>query len=301
MPSQKQEFSFPGQTTDQLLLFAYGTFLALGWTPKYAGPNAIVGYTPRSWNKYGDEIVVEANGEIMSVTSSQVHNESFDMMGKNKKHIKEFMGTFEKVRSSIPEPAWAEAIEQLRSQTVQTVTDEAKQAEEIEKVMKLSGSNLFVTYAIIAINVIVFILMAMNGAGIFDPNGIVHINWGSNYSPLTLSGDWWRLISCVFIHFGIIHLAMNTYALYMAGVYLEPMLGKTKYIIAYLVTGVFASLASLWWHSEGVNSAGASGAIFGLYGVFLALLLTNLIPKQMRSSLLQSIGVFVVFNLISDT
>jgi membrane associated rhomboid family serine protease len=44
---------------------------------------------------------------------------------------------------------------------------------------------------------------------------------------------------------------MNSYALYMAGVYLEPMLGKTKYIIAYLVTGIFASLASLWWHSEG--------------------------------------------------
>jgi len=51
MPSQKQEFSFPGQTTDQLLQFAYGAFLELGWTPKYAGPNAIVGYTPRSWNK----------------------------------------------------------------------------------------------------------------------------------------------------------------------------------------------------------------------------------------------------------
>jgi uncharacterized membrane protein YqgA involved in biofilm formation len=60
-------------------------------------------------------------------------------------------------------------------------------------------------------------------------------------------------------------------------------------------------LASLWWHSEGVNSAGASGAIFGLYGVFLALLFTNLIPKQTRSSLLQSIGVFVVFNLIYGT
>jgi len=84
----------------------------------------------------------------------------------------------------------------------------------------------------------------------------------------------------------------------MAGVYLEPMLGKTKYVIAYLATGVFASLASLWWHSEPVNSAGASGAIFGLYGIFLALLFTNLIPKQMRSSLLQSIGVFVVFNLV---
>jgi len=301
MPSQKQEFSFPGQTTDQLLLFAYGTFLELGWTPKYAGPNAIIGYTPRSWNKYDDEIIVEAAGETMSVKSSLVHNESFDMMGKNKKHIKDFMEVFEKVKSSTPKREWTTSIEDLRTQTVQTVTEEAKQAEEINKVMKLSGSNLYATYAIIGINVIVFILMVINGAGIFTPNAFVHIDWGSNFSPLTLSGDWWRLFTCIFIHFGIIHLAMNSYALYMAGVFLEPMLGKTKYIIAYLATGIFASLASLWWHSEGINSAGASGAIFGLYGVFLALLFTNLIPKQMRSSLLQSIGVFVVFNLIYGT
>jgi membrane associated rhomboid family serine protease len=140
--------------------------------------------------------------------------------------------------------------------------------------------------------------MAINGAGIFDADGYTQVTWGSNFTPLTLSGDWWRLITCMFIHFGIIHLAMNTYALYMAGIYLEPMLGKTRFIVAYLCTGIVASIASLWWHSEGVNSAGASGAIFGMYGVFLALLFTNLIPKQIRGALLQSIGVFVVFNLI---
>ena len=299
MPSQKQEFSFPGQTTDQLLLFAYGTFLELGWTPKYAGPNAIVGYTPRSWNKYDDEIVVEANDETMSVTSSLVHNESFDVRGKNKKHIKDFMEAFEKVRSSMPKPGWAEAIELLRSQTVQTVTEETKQAEEIEKVMKLSRSNLYVTYGIIAINVVVFILMIIDGAEIFTvKNGLVHIEWGSNVTGLTLSGEWWRLITSTFLHFGIIHLAMNMYALYTAGVYLEPMLGKTKYIAAYLCTGIIAGIVSLWWHKDGVNGAGASGAIFGLYGVFLALLFTNLIPKQVRSALLQSIGIFVVFNIV---
>src|SRR5436190_6565943 len=297
MPSQKQEFSFPGQTTEQLLLLAYGTFLELGWTPKYAGPNAIVGYTPRSWNKYDDEIIVEATEEIISVKSSLVHNESFDMMGKNKKHISDFIEAFEKMRSSAPRQEWTTAIKNLRAQTIQTVTEEATQIEEINRVMKLSGSNLYATYALIGINVIVFILMAINGAGIFNANALVHIEWGSNYSPLTLSGDWWRLFTCMFIHFGIIHLAMNSYALYMAGVYLEPMLGKTKYIIAYVTTGIFASLASLWWHTEGVNSAGASGAIFGLYGIFLALLFTNLIPKQMRTPLLKSIGVFVVFNL----
>ena len=75
------------------------------------------------------------------------------------------------------------------------------------------------------------------------------------------------------------------------------MLGKVKYITAYLCTGIIASVVSLWWHKDGINSAGASGAIFGLYGLFLALLTTNLIPKQMRQPLLQSIVIFVVYNL----
>ena len=77
---------------------------------------------------------------------------------------------------------------------------EVKDAEEIDAAMNLSNSNLYVTYAIIAINVLVFILMAINGAGIMETNGLVHIKWGSNYTPLTLSGDWWRLVSNVFIH-----------------------------------------------------------------------------------------------------
>lgn len=158
---------------------------------------------------------------------------------------------------------------------------------------------MLVTYSIIAINVIVFILMAMQGAGIFEANGYVHIRWGSNYGPLTLSGDWWRLITSTFLHFGIIHLLMNMYCLFTVGIYLEPMLGKTKYLVAYLCTGIFASLASLWWHSaEAANSAGASGAVFGMYGLFLAMLTTNLIPAEVRGPLLKNIGIFVIYNLI---
>jgi rhomboid protease GluP len=298
MPSQKKEFTFQGQTAEQLLLIAYRTFLELGWTVKYAGPAAIIGYTPRSWNKYDDEILIEAVDGSITITSSLVHNESFDLLGKNKKHINDFIAAFEKVKASGIKTEWTEELENLRAQTIESVTKQQKQAEEIRSVMNLSGSGLYATYGIIGINVIVFILMVINGAGLFSPNALVHIKWGSNYTPLTLSGDWWRLISCMFIHFGLIHIVMNIYALYTAGVYLEPILGKTKFILAYLCTGVMASLTSLWWHAEGVNSAGASGAVFGMYGVFLALLFTNLIPKQIRGGLLQSIAVFVVFNLI---
>jgi rhomboid protease GluP len=298
MPSKEQQFSYPGRSAEELLQIAYGTFLSLGWTPKYVVDDAIIGYTPRSWKKYDDEIVVTVTESGINIKSSLVHGEMFDATGKNAKHIAEYSTAFEKLCSRPLQSEWEQAIEQLKHITVKTAEEQIKEAEETDKVMKQAGANLYTTYGIIAINVLVFILMAINGAGIFTIDDTsVHINWGSNLTTLTLNGEWWRLLTCTFIHFGILHLAMNTYALYMAGVYLEPMLGKTKYITAYLCTGILSSVLSLWWHTDGVNSAGASGAIFGLYGVFLALLLTNLIPKQVRKGLLQSIGVFIVYNL----
>lgn len=74
-------------------------------------------------------------------------------------------------------------------------------------------------------------------------------------------------------------------------------MGRTRFISAYLLTGITASLASLWLHDLTI-SAGASGAIFGMYGVFLAMLTTNLIEKAARKALLTSIAVFVGYNLI---
>jgi rhomboid protease GluP len=298
MPSQKKELSFHGYNSTALMLLAYGAIKHLGWSHQYAAENILVAHTPRSWNKYNDEITIETRDNGLTITSSLIHGESIDLLRKNQKHIREFEEALEKVKAAGAEEAWADALVQLQQKTVQDVTVAAQEAIAIDKTMHFSGSNLYVTYSIIAINALVFILMAFSGAGIIETNPLVHVQWGSNYTPLTLSGDWWRLLTSVFIHFGIIHIVMNTYAFYMAGVYLEPMLGKARYIVAYLCTGVLASLTSLWWHDEGVNSAGASGAIFGMYGVFLALLLTNLIPKQIRTSLLQSIGVFVVYNLI---
>lgn len=159
------------------------------------------------------------------------------------------------------------------------------------------NGSLTVTYTIIGINVLVFMIMGLQGAGFFEANGLVHLRWGSNYGTLTASGDWWRLFTAIFLHFGIIHLALNMYALFSIAAYLEPMLGKLRYITAYLCCGILASLASLCWHTEPVNSAGASGAVFGMYGVFLALLTTNLIPKQVRRPLLLSIVIFVIYNI----
>jgi rhomboid protease GluP len=304
MPEKTEIVTVDGYDASRLLAIAYGSFEKLNWTIKYAGENILLAYTPRKWNVWDLEITTTTQDNQLSVTSKQIHNESFDMAGRNKKRIAEFLAAFNEVKPKATDGSieeWANKINALQQDTIVAAQKEITQAEEINKVMNLGSSNLYLTYGIIAINVLVFIAMVIDGAGIMDLNPLVHIKWGSNFTALTLTGDWWRLLSSLFIHFGVIHVLMNMYALYMISVYLEPMLGKVKFITAYLCTGVFAGLLSLWWHKEGTNSAGASGAIFGMYGVFLALLTTKLIPAAIRNGLLQSIGVFVVFNLLYGT
>ena len=301
MPKKEQSITLTNMDTETALAISYQAFKELDWQVLFAGEDKLLAQTPKKWNTNPQQVIVASAGSELIISSEMINNELADITGKNKKNISSFIHAFEAAKSSM-QPGTTEAnktaINELRAATEITIEQENKEAEEIDKAMNLSGSNLYVTYGIIAITVLIFILMAVNGAGIFEANGYVHRKWGSNYGPLTLTGDWWRLITNVFIHFGIIHLALNMYCLYIVGVYLEPMLGKQKYIAAYFCTGVLASLVSLWWHKEGVNSAGASGAIFGLYGLFLALLTTKLIPQKVRKVQLQSIGIFVVYNLI---
>ena len=301
MPKQEQIIQLKNVDNETALAIAFQTFKNIGWDILFSVENKMLGNTPKSWKSKGQEITVGFTDNDFVVASEMVNGESFDVAGVNKKNVAAFSTAFAEAEKNITGEQLElnkKAIVSLQQQTALAAEQELKEAEEVNKVMNLANSNLNITYAIIILNIVVFGLMAYDGAGIFDANGLVHLKWGSNYSPLTLSGDWWRLLSSIFIHFGIIHLAMNMYCLFSIGVYLEPMLGKVKYAAAYLCTGILASLVSLWWHSEPANSAGASGAVFGLYGLFLALLTTDLIPKTVRASMLKSIGIFIVFNLI---
>jgi rhomboid protease GluP len=138
--------------------------------------------------------------------------------------------------------------------------------------------------------------MIISGVSILLPDNASLLAWGANLRPLTLNGQWWRLITNCFVHAGILHLLLNMYALLYIGILLEPRLGSQRFFAAYILSGIAASVNSLWWH-EFTVSVGASGAVFGLYGVFLAMLTTNLIEKNARKALLASIGVFVFYNL----
>jgi len=95
-----------------------------------------------------------------------------------------------------------------------------------------------VTYALIAINVAVFAAMAAAGAGIFTPDGRIYVAWGSNLVPVTVDGEWWRLGSSMFLHFGVIHLLLNMWVLYSNGRMVERMFGSTRFLVLYLFAGL---------------------------------------------------------------
>ena len=93
------------------------------------------------------------------------------------------------------------------------------------------------------------------------------------------------------------HIVGNMFGLLFAGVFLEPVLGRVKYLLAYILTGLISSCASIWWHPATV-SIGASGAIFGLFGVFLALLLTGIFPDKAKKQMLTTVAIFIGYNLL---
>lgn len=300
MPHNEQAITLNNIDINAALAIAYQAMRNLGWQILHADKNSLTGTNRKEWSRRGQLIKCSIVDNTLVVRSEMVKGELIDIAGINKKNVRKFIEAFNNAIQNISADRVEEnnnAINEIKTATVKAAYEHAQMVEEANKIMRKNGSNLYATYAIIAVNVIVFVLMILDGAGLFEYNDVIHIKWGSNYRILTLSGDWWRLITNIFIHFGLVHILLNMYCLYVVAGYLEPMLGKAKYITAYICTGIIASVASLWWHSEGVNSAGASGAIFGMYGLFFAMLTTNLIPKNIRDGLLKSIGLFIVYNL----
>jgi rhomboid protease GluP len=142
----------------------------------------------------------------------------------------------------------------------------SREQSEFDERLVEATPRTFVTPLIVAVNVAVFVAMAVGGAGIVKPEGDVHVRWGSNFGLMTASGEWWRLVTSMFLHFGIIHLALNMAALWDFGRLAERFFGNWTFLAMYLLAGISGSTLSLLWHPA-VNSAGASGAVFGVFGM----------------------------------
>jgi membrane associated rhomboid family serine protease len=121
--------------------------------------------------------------------------------------------------------------------------------------------------AILAINVAVFVVeMLLGGATSLR----VLVNLGAMVPGLVAEGEWWRLFTAMFLHVGVFHLLLNSLGLYIFGSLIEQVLGSARFLAVYLVSGFCASAVSFTFGPPGAVAAGASGAIFGLLGAWLA-------------------------------
>lgn len=161
--------------------------------------------------------------------------------------------------------------------------------------------KIIATYIILAINVLVFAWLAIQQQSLMmnsSADSLAILRAGANLNPFTLGGQPWRLITSMFLHFGIVHLVMNMFALYWLGTLLEPAVGTVRFVLIYFFCGIIAGIASLLFNLF-IPSAGASGAIFGLFGYQLgAALISSFGDKQRLRGVLVSFGVFLAINTI---
>ena len=154
------------------------------------------------------------------------------------------------------------------------------------------------TIVLIALNTLVYLIMASQARSFLNFNPELLLNWGANAGVLTSSGQWWRLLTSTFEHGGLVHIALNMWCLYSLGWLAELLFGRARFTLLYLLCGIGGSLGSICWHGNGV-SVGASGAIFGVAGALIPAMLLHS-NQQLRALLkghLTSIGLFVLYNL----
>lgn len=169
---------------------------------------------------------------------------------------------------------------------------------------KLLGKNFggMITKILIAINVLIFIMMEINGG---SKNFDILLRFGAmqNYRLLEL-GEYWRLFTAMFLHIGFAHLLMNMYALYYMGDVFEHLYGSIKFLIMYILMGFFGNLLTFAINDPMLISAGASTAIYGLFGLSIAIkVIYKKIPqlKSFGSSFTSIIVINLIYSFINPT
>ncbi|MET1248769.1 rhomboid family intramembrane serine protease [Sporolactobacillus sp. STCC-11] len=157
-----------------------------------------------------------------------------------------------------------------------------------------------VTATILAINLLVYLMFVVTGTWQLAPEFAYHVfdfAAGSNDAILN-NGAWWQLVTPIFLHITFSHILFNAFSLFIFGPALEMMLGKTRFATVFLATGVIANIAALFLEPAGFRHYGASGAIFGLLGIFIYLVIfqRERISRQDQTI----IFVIVLVNLISS-
>jgi rhomboid protease GluP len=168
------------------------------------------------------------------------------------------------------------------------------------------------TYLLVGINCAVFLAMVARGSSVWMPTLDQLMFWGADRpNNVLVYGEWWRIVTAMFVHVGILHLATNMWCLWNLGLLAEPLMGSFGLFAAYILTGAAGNLLSTFYNwvrpihdASGAPyfqaGAGASGAVFGIAGALIVLLKSRMlpVPPQEVRKLRKSVIYFAAINLV---
>lgn len=206
-------------------------------------------------------------------------------------------------RLSHPVPSPHRVLSASSKQILSRISTDLNQESKYSTAVTLNGKKPLATYALITLNLLVFILEVKTGGS----QNIENLYRLGALSPERVwAGEWWRLLNANFLHAGFLHLAMNMMGLYVIGSFVEFSLGNWRYLISYFASGVGSMfvicILSRFFNSQSVITVGASGAIMGLVGVMGAIMLWGWRREKSRIAArgLRSIILIIVLQLIFD-
>lgn len=304
---------------DQYLIIAQQVIENLGWKLSHVSESGLIAYTGLSFQSYSEEISIRVIANFAIFKSECVGVQLlFNDYGKNEQNLQKFFDEFEYVQFHLKD-IWKEKLEQFHEHIA---TQDDQYFEKAPLAIKNKIKNLlylfiprkgyWVTPILLIANILYYLLIVLafnlqinqlkgtNWAAIdrAEIGKNIFLNFGADSRDAVLSGQVWRLLSHQFIHFSLPHLFFNMYAFIYIGLMVENKLGSWKTLALYLLTGVCGGLFSVLHYKTGIM-AGASGAIMGMFGAFLALLLSNAFEKNANRALLISTLLVCAFMLIN--
>jgi membrane associated rhomboid family serine protease len=162
------------------------------------------------------------------------------------------------------------------------------------------GGRPWPVLALMALNIAMFAAVAIANGGIGDFDPLLLVQWGANFGPATMNDQWWRLISAEFLHANLAHLAANMWVLFNIGRLACQLYGNLAFLGLYFGAGLCGFIASTAWNPGNVT-VGASAAIFGVIGAFVAFMFrqrSQMPPRLLRAHWISTL-VFIAFNLVS--
>jgi membrane associated rhomboid family serine protease len=175
-----------------------------------------------------------------------------------------------------------------------------EELQSFNRAMVATTPHTYVTSALVVTNLLVFFVLFGLSASPLSVYAARLQSGGVNVATLTLNGEWWRLATAIFLHANLPHLAFNLWALWNIGRLCERLFGHATFIVLYLLCGLVASMSTVVWDAAHF-SIGASGAIFGLFGAFFAVLALGQmnVPQSYVRAHRWSIATFIVVNLVA--